>query len=347
MTIRKTFAALLVIAAGASAWAASGASGMPSSSTRYATDAYPGFDREETIIATEKKEPRWFGWINGPKMDNAPEQLQWADECLAEGSVRAACKAYDALVREWPSTPEAPVAQRKLADMYWDVYRDYETAFEEYKYLLDFYSAQCDYDVMAERLYEAAKMMRLEGKTLFFFRFANTVDVRRAFEAVVLRAPGAKFAPEAMLAVAELREDAGEWDKAVAVYENLRNIHAGTPEARIAIVREARVRMTLLREHGYNRQRCQDTIDYIKLALQTPGVDMSERKELEASLKEATLQVEAEAFRSAKFYDSRTRTRRSAINAYEDFLKKYPASAYADEALARLNELKSESEDGR
>jgi hypothetical protein len=231
--------------------------------------------------------------------------------------------------------------------MYWDVYRDYESAFEEYKYLLDFYSAQCDYDVMAERLYEAAKMMRIEGKTLFFFRFANTVDVRRAFEAVVLRAPGAKYAPEAMLAIAELREDSGEWDHAVLVYENLRNIHAGTPAARQALVREARVRMNLLREHGYNRHRCQDTIDYIKLVLQTPGVDMTERKELEACLKEATLQVEEEAFKSAKFYDSRTRTRRSAINAYEEFLKKYPASVFADEALARLNELKAESEAAR
>ena len=201
MMLRKTFTFVLVFAAGTSLWAASGAAGMPSSSTRYATDAYPGFDREETIIATEKKDPHWFGWINGPKMESAAEQLQWADECLAEGSDYAARRAYDALVREWPSSPEAPVAQRKLADMYWDVYRDYESAFEEYKYLLDFYSAQCDYDVMAERLYEAAKMMQIEGKTLLFFRFANTVDVRRAFEAVVLRAPGAKYAPEAMLTI--------------------------------------------------------------------------------------------------------------------------------------------------
>ena len=342
MFAKRHIFAFLAIFAGASAVAASGAAGMPSSGTRYATDAYPGFDNEDNILATEKKQPRWFSWINGPKMTNAVEQLAWADECAAEGSLRAARRGYDALVREWPSSPEAPVAQRKLADLYWERYLEYENAFEEYKYLVDYYSAQCDYDVMAARLYEAAKMMRIEGKTLVFFRFANTVDVRRAFEAVVRRAPGAKFAPEAMLTIAELREDSGEFEKAVEVYENLRNIYYGTPEAKAAIPREARVRMRLLREHGYNRQRCQDTIGFLKLSLQTSGVGASERKELEGFLAEAVSWVEDEAYKSAKFYDSRTRTLRSAIKAYERFLSEYPASSHADEARARLDELRSQ-----
>ena len=342
MFAKRHIFALLAIFAGASAVAASGAAGMPSSGTRYATDAYPGFDNEDNILATEKKQPRWFSWINGPKMTNAVEQLAWADECAAEGSLRAARRGYDALVREWPSSPEAPVAQRKLADLYWERYLEYENAFEEYKYLVDYYSAQCDYDVMAARLYEAAKMMRIEGKTLVFFRFANTVDVRRAFEAVVRRAPGAKFAPEAMLTIAELREDSGEYEKAVEVYENLRNIYYGTPEAKAAIPREARVRMRLLREHGYNRQRGQDTIGFLKLSLQTSGVGASERKELEGFLAEAVSWVEDEAYKSAKFYDSRTRTLRSAIKAYERFLSEYPASSHADEARARLDELRSQ-----
>ena len=335
---KHLFAVAIALAASALA-AAPGDASSPSSSTRYATDAYPGFDREENIVASSKKTPRWFGWINGPAKDTAAEQLAYAEESFAEGSFRAARRAYDALVREWPSSPEAPKAQEKLADMYFSHYLEYDEAFDEYKYLLDFYSSQCDYDAVARRLYDTAEMMREEGKTLVFFRFANTVDVRRAYEAVVLRAPGAAFAPAAMKTIASLREDDGEWEKAVEVYENLRNLYPASGEARESYLREAADRMHLLREHAYNRPRTLDTIAYLKLALQSaPSADDS--LTLEAYLKEATELIEDEAFRAAKFYDSKTRTRSSAIAAYERFLKEYPASGRTEEVRARIEELK-------
>ena len=317
-------------------------SGSPTSRTRYATDAYPGFDREENIVAPGKKEKRWFHFWNGPKYYTASEEFAYAKKCVEEGEWRKARRAYDALVREWPTSPEAPKAQLALADMYLEHYLEYDEAFEEYRYLLDYYPSQCDYDAMAYRLYEVAKLMREEGKTIIFFRFANTVDVRRAFEAVVLRAPGASYAPQAMLTIAELREDDGEFDKAVIVYENLRNLHAESEEAKEAIYREAKTRMTLLREHEYNRQRCQDTIDYLKMAVVDRSLTTERRDEINAWLAEAISLIENEAYAAARFYDSRTRTKRSAINAYERFLREYPASVHAEEALSRLAELKSE-----
>ncbi len=311
---------------------------QPYSGTRYATDAYPGFDCEETILETEKKTPRWFSWWNGPKKDTASEQFAWANECAREESWGAALKAYDALVREWPSAPEAPKAQEALADILLERKFDYEEAFEEYKYLIDYYSSDCDYDAIAARMYQVARLMQEEGKRIVFFRFANTVDVRRAFEAVVLRAPGATYAPEALLTIAALREDEGEFEKAIQVYENLRNLHAGTPEAKTALLREARTRMLVLREHAYNRSRAVDTVAFLKLALAS-NPDAATRADFETWLTEAVALFEDEAYASAKFYDSRTRTRRSAINAYERFLADYPASRHADAARARLKEL--------
>ena len=313
---------------------------MPSSTTRYATDAYPGFDREENIVSGGKKTPRWFSWINGPAKETAAEQLEYAMQCEAEGSWRAARRGYDALVREWPSAPEAPKAQLKLADLYLEHYLEYEDAFEEYKYLLDFYSSMCDYDAIAYRLYEVAKLMEEEGRTIVFFRFANTVDVRRAFEAVVLRAPGARFAPDAMLRVARLREDDGELDKAVQVYENIRNLFPETPEAKMALHKEGAARIKLLREHEYNCSRCIDTIAFLRLGLAT-RITEEVKADFTAWLDEAVGLMEDEAYAAAKFYDSRTRTVRSAINAYERFLKDYPASRHAEEARARLDELKA------
>ena len=325
--------ALATLACGAFAAAPIGA--------RYATDAYPAFDKESDILETKRKEPGFFSWWSGPEMSTPADQLALARRLEAEGDYGDARDEYDALVAEWPSSEEAPKAQEALADMLYAKEKDYIDAFAEYKYLLDFYPSRCDYDAVAKRLYDAACAMHREGKTIVFFRFANTVDVRRAFEGVVLRAPGASFAPAALLKVAELREDEGLPDKAISVYETLRNLHPYSDEAAEALEKEARTRMKLLHAHEYNRVRCQDTIDFLSLAA-TSTKDPALKANLEKWRMEAVSLVEDEAFASAKFYDSRTRTKRSAMSAYERFLAEYPASSHADEARDRLRELQAE-----
>lgn len=344
MNLRQTVLLAAAFAAAAAAPSVSAAPGVsPGPGIRYATDAYPGFDSEDEIVSPAKKTPRWFGWLNGPEKDTAQEQMKYADDCRREGSLRAARKGYDALVRSWPASPEAPLAQKALADLYLGGYLEYENAFREYRYLLDFYSAQCDYDAVAAEMYRVAELMREEGKKMFFLRFANTVDVRRAYEALVLRAPGAKFVPAAMLTIAALREDEERYETAVTVYENLRNLHAGTPEAREAAFREANARMIILRKRGYNRSRVNDTLDFLKLVLSNGELDADKREEVARLLEEVRTHVEEEAFRAAAFYDSRMRTRRSAISAYEVFLKEYPASVHASEVRKRLSELQKEA----
>ena len=61
---------------------------------------------------------------------------------------------------------------------------------------------------------------------------------------------------------------------------------------------------------------------------------------IRAYLESALGLMEDEAYREACFYDSATRTRRSAVNAYEQFLKDYPQSAHAEGVRARIAELK-------
>lgn len=311
----------------------------PGAGTRYATDAYPGFDDEEEMVKPSRKEPRLFGWFTGPAKDAPEEQFAYCGELIRSGSYSKAAGGLDALVREWPNSPRSAEAQRMLAELRLEKLDDLDEAFAEYRYLLDFYSLQCDYNAIADRLYEIAGKMREEGKTILFFRFRNTVDVRRAFECCVLRAPGARWAPAAMLTVADLREEEGKYAEAIKVYENLRNIHPGSPEALVALYRESGARMKVLREHGYNRMRCRDTVGFLKIA--EAGCRDREKEEIAGWLEEARGMLEEEAFRSARFYDSRTRTVRSAVNAYERFLAEFPGSVHAAEVKERLEELKA------
>lgn len=304
---------------------------------RFATDAYPGFDYGKEFTP-ERKEPRWFAFISGPDCGDAAAQMVHCRSLEAEENWSKAARQLDALVREWPTSREAPEAQLALAKIREERDEDLEEAFSEYRYLLDFYSLACDYNAVADKLYEIAGKMRVEGKTIVFFRFKNTSDVRRAFEAAVLHAPGAKWAPKAMLEIADLREEEGHDVEAVKVYENLRNIHYGTPEASASIVREAKARMRILKACGYNRDRSRDTLAFLEMALKSCKGDDFEL--VEGFISEAKALIEDEAYRAAVFYDSRMRTKRSAINALEGFLSEYPGSAHAADVRTRLEELK-------
>ena len=295
----------------------------PGPGIRYATDAYPGFDSEDELLKPSRKEPGWFGWISGPKKDTAAEQLAYAASLEAEESWKDAKKAYDALVREWPTSPEAPKAQKAIADICLGKLLDSEAAFAEYRYLLDFYSAQCNYDEIVELMY-------------------NTVDVRRAYEAVVLRAPGASFAPKAMLTIASLREDEDKQETAATVYENLRSMYPDSPEAATALYREAKARMVVLRRCEYNRERVRDTIGFLSFAIETGRLEPGQLEEVSGFRAEARALLEEEAYNAAKFYDSRTRTKRSAVSAYQRFLDEYPTSDRAPEVRRRLFELQEE-----
>lgn len=310
----------------------------PGPGVRYATDAYPGFDLDDGNFKPEKKEPRLFGWIYGPKMEDAASQFAWAAQLEADNSVSGARKAYDALVREWPTSPEAPKAQLKVAQLL-SAELDYEESFKEYRYLIDFYSNSCDFSAVVQEMYKLAELMREEGKTILFFNFRNTVDVRRAYESLVLRAPGADFVPKAMLTIAGLREDEEHLSEAVAVYENLRNIYPTVPEAAEAAYNEARTRMNIVRDHEYNRNRVRDTADYIRQTISGVVLDEAKVADLRAWLSECEGFLEDEAWKAAKFYDSPTRTKGSAVNAYNVFLKDYPAGVHAEEARARIAEL--------
>ena len=337
--IRIHLLAAVALAAAVAAAQAPGV-GPGYNGARYATDAFPGFDDDDANVKPERKEPRWFSWFTGPNRSNAADQFSYCQALIRAEDWSKAARQLDALVRNWPTAPEAWQAQQQLAGIQYEKLGDTEDAFKSYRYLLDFYSLQCDYSATADKLYKLAGALKLEGKEVMFVRFANTVDVRRYYEMCVLRAPGAEWVPDAMLTIASLRVDEGRPEEAVKVYENLRNLHPASPEAKKAFLLEASARMDILHERSYNRERCQDTANYMKMALRLCRSE--DAAAIQGYLEEVENQLAEEAYLAAKFYDSRMRTRESAISAYEGFLENYPKCARADEVRDRLDELKGQ-----
>ena len=306
------------------------------SNSPYATDAYPGFDDLDTLPKPEKKETSWFLHVS---RDNPADQLAYAKRMEEEGSLRAARRGYDALVREWPASPEAPKAQLALAMVWAKKYKDYDEAFEALEYMLDFYPRDCDYLELVEYEYQLVNLMLKEKKTFLGFSFTSTRLCRQHYESIVRRAPGASYVPEAMLKIGDLREQEDQHEEAARVYATLVSKFPLTPEARVATYLEARARMWLCRRLSYNIPRCKDTASFLTMALKR-FPDLDEAEELKAWRGELAQHMSEDAYVQAKFYDTRQRTRHAALTAWERFLKEYPDSPHADEARARIEALK-------
>ncbi len=343
--MKKVFGILLMVGMVAAVEAAptrNVAGAATGGNSPYATDAYPGFDGLEDVKKPERREKSW--WF-GVKRDTPAEQLAYAQELEAEGDYKGAAKANDALVREWPSSKEAPQAQLKFVKLLAVQLEDYEEAFEQLEYLLDFYSRDCDYLEMVEYGYKLVNTMIDKKKSWFGFSFLSNRLVRQHYESIVRRAPGASYIPEAMLKIADLREQDSQYEEAVKVYATLQNKYPVTNEARTAAYREAAARMWLCRRLAYNIPRCRDTVGYLKMTIQRlPNLEQVE--ELKGWLVELKNYIAEDAFRSAKFYDSKQRTRHAARSSWEMFLSEYPDSPHADEARARIAELTDSASGG-
>lgn len=303
----------------------------------YATDAYPGFDNLDELPKPEKKDTSWI-WFLRAKCDTPAEQMAHAHQLEAEGSLRAARRAYDALVREWPASPEAPKAQLALAMVWAKKCMDYDEAFEAIEYLLDFYPRDCDYLELVNYEYQLVNMMVKEKKTFLGMSFTSTRVCRQHYESIVRRAPGASYVPEAMLKIADLREQDDQYEEAVQVYATLASKFPLTPEARAATYLEAKARMWLCRRLSYNRPRCKDTLNYLAMAMKRVP-DLDQLDELKTWQSELSQQLSEDAYAQAKFYDTKQRTRHAALSAWERFLKEYPDSPHAEEARARIEAL--------
>ena len=309
----------------------------------YATDAYPGFDGLDDIPKPERREKSW--WF-GVKRSTPAEQYAYAKELEEAGEYRSAAKACDALVREWPSAVEAPQAQLRFAKILATHLEDYEEAFAQVEYLLDFYARDCPYLELVEYGYKLVNTMVEKKKSLFGFTFLSNRLVRQHYESVVRRAPGASYAPEAMLKIAGLREQDQQYEEAAKVYAALAAKYPLRPEARVAAYREAAARMWVCRRLAYNIPRCRDTMGYLSQTI-ARYPDLEQLDELRTWRAELEKYVAEDAYRSAKFYDSRQRTRHAAITAWENYLKEYPDSPRAEEVRARVSALREAGAGGK
>jgi len=336
MTYAQSFSRIFHLAALVLAGASLGAWAQTSTTSKgYATDKFDGFEPidKEGESLQQKEKSFWYSIS-----ETTPQaQLDYCIKKEAEGSLRAARKGYEALVREWPTSAQAATAQMDLANLY-EKRGKYERAFDEYQYLLTFYTGQCHYNEILDKEYRLANALLHNNRSMFGWVLSGTDSIRERFEKIVRNAPRSSIAPEVMLIIGSIRVSAGELEEAIAVYDGLLNRFPSAPQAVSATFLAAQCRHTLAVKHHYNEARCREAIGFFKAVLARQP-NHPQKQQMTAWLNELTSLLSEQNYQRAVFYDTKQRNVTAAKSAYQRFLTDFPDSTYAPRVRERLAQL--------
>lgn len=301
----------------------------------YATDSFEGFDALDDDPRVRQKEPSF--WRTKVRRPSANEQLSWARELEQAGRDKRARKAFDALVRKWPTASEAATAQLELAQVL-EKESKFERAFDEYQYLLVHYAGHCPYQEVLQRQFRIANYLLHNNRSMFGWRLSGYDTIRGRFEQIVRNSPRGSLVPQAIMIIGGIRVTEKEWPEAIAVYEGLLNRFPRAPEAEDAANLAAQCRYDLAVKHVYNESNCREAIAFIK-SVQVRMPAHPQREQFATWLDTLTTLLIEQNYLQALFYDTRQRNVEAAKSAYRRFLTEFGDSSYAAQVRERLAEL--------
>lgn len=313
---------------------------VPGSDPGDAGAAAGGYTPTDRSSAYEFKEPGWL--FNRPSGETPAEQLALADGLKARKKWKAACGAYNALVKEWGASPEASAAQLGVACMQ-EMRRNFEEAFREYQYYIDYYAttapaAECSFQDVIDSQFAVANELRARlGGT---WSSPGTELVASMFRRIAANAPDGPRAPECVFYEALSYEQGGYDRKAVPVYERLAARHPGHELAPEALYRAAFCRCRLSDRAPNDERGAVNALEALRLAIRSDpaSAHAEEAGKLVIRFSDG---IAGAAFERAEFYEKIRCDGAAALAAYREFLRKYPASAHSDRARERIAALEA------
>lgn len=287
--------------------------------------------------ALERKSPGWI--FNKPSAANAEAQMKLAQDLEKQGKLRAAGKAYNALVHKWHEAPEAVKAQQSFARVL-HARGKHEDAFDEYQYLIEYFQGKFKYTEALEIQFQLANqvMTMKHWNVLFMPGFKDPMRAIPMFEKIIANGPGWPKTTEAQFYIGLINEDEEQYDAAIAAYETLINRYPNSQYAAEAAYRWSKclcqkIKRTKYDEGSY-RTALSALASFRRDYPEHPG-NAEAGREIERLFGELAKLY----YDKADYYDHKAKKPGAAIIAYKDFLKQFPKSELAEQAEKRIEEL--------
>jgi len=305
---------------------------LPAQETDFETSEEEGHKRKRPSVFIRAAE------------DSPAAQLAHAASLQAEGKTRRAAKQYRALVHKWHDSAEAPTAQYAYATYLLERGR-YEQAFKEFQYLIDNYVGHFPYDEVLEAQFRIANHVRTarRGRLLGLPGFEAPERALSLFEAIVGNGPRWHRTPAAQFYVGMIHEQTGQFEEAVDAYEVVTQRYPNSILAPAAGLNGALCLLEIARVSRRDEKAYWDAVSalsgFIRDYPDAEGVETARRHMDELLEKLAGMYYDR-----ALYYDRTARRPKSAVIAYNDFLKRFPSSDKAGAASARVQRLQQDLE---
>lgn len=317
---------------------------MPNRAGNLPGEDFSGSPAKTSIVAApDFKQKSLF--FRGPNKNTPTEQLKYAEELEKNKDYKAATKAYNALVIEWPTATEAPTAQLGVARTL-ELREERLEAFREYQYLIDNYEIRhlpdgiSFTDVLNSQFRIANYYLNKLDNSFLGIGSIGVDGVADAFAQIARNAPEWERASECLLRRGVAYETVGNNINAIYEYEDLVGRYAGTAVANEALYRAAIARYNMALKAPRDEKTLRNAIVAMGLAIcadpyhQYVETTINHKKEIEEKLT-------ALLFEKAQFYDKIKPNKKAALISYKTFVKEFPVSNEAEKAKQRIAELEA------
>ncbi|MCX5687592.1 MAG: outer membrane protein assembly factor BamD [Candidatus Omnitrophica bacterium] len=270
--------------------------------------------------------------------DTPEDQIVYAKKFYEAKNIKDALREFKKLLKHYPLSKEAPVAQYYIGRIMEDLDNLYE-AFKAYQKVIDTYPYTELVDDVIEREYKIADAFFLGKKIKIVGKWQMPAKDKaiEIFKAVADNAPYGKYADLAKFKAGLCYKDIQDYNSAMLIFKDLIDRYPDSSVIDKARYQLAECSKLLAVKPAYDQTPTnlarKEFEDFLK---KHPDSDMAlDAKQVVDKLKSR----EAEnAYETGKFYEAR-KAPESAVIYYKDIVRNYPDTEWTKKAQERLNEL--------
>lgn len=272
------------------------------------------------------------------------EQFEYSLKFYEAKDYPAALREFKKLVRTYPQSTLAPEAQYYIG-LSLEELESYYEAFLAYQKVIDIHPSSDKVDAVIEREYKIAELFSAgqKQKILGLELLPARNKAIEIYKKVVENNPYGHYGPLAQFKLGILYKEFGNYQEAVSAMEQ---VVKNYPDNKLAI--DARLQIAQMSDAyslkpGYDQSITSKAVSDFEELIKT-DLKPEQKKEVESSLK-LLREKEAESnFKTAEFYERR-RELKSAIIYYEEIIKNFPDTTWANKAAERIEILKKQKTD--
>lgn len=292
--------------------------------------------------------PETGKWLN-PKhsiKDTAQEQLTWALKFYESKNYKRSISELDKLVRFYPGSVHAPVAQYYIGRCYEDM-EEYYHAFLAYQKVIEAYPQAKNREEIVMRQYNIGVLF-YEGQKAKMLGVALLPAIDKAidiFDQVVKNSPYGEYADQAQYKIGESYKKSKRFAEAAMAFQQMIEDYPKSDLATQANYEVAQCGYLASLGYSYDQVVTDTAIDKFEDFIEDSG-DKDLSRKAENSLSELKEKKAQALYETAIFYE-KTGKYSSAVIYYKEVVDRYPESKLSADSLARIVKIEEKLGSGK